>query len=429
MVSDGTEVTENQFGKYLERRMIFRDENCLAKGYKPDIKNILHRENEIDVLMRDLSKALINVTPRNMLVYGKTGTGKTMLLRVLTEQLEKEAPGHHVKIKTVYIKCDKVSTKVGVVKALITDLAMISNRDIKAFNSFDAYFNKFCALANEFNGQLIIILDEIDRLQDLDIINLFARVKESEDLEKNITVIGITNNVRFDEELDARTKSVLGQRDILFPPYDANQLGDILNKRAEIAFLPGVLDETVIPLCAAYAAQEHGDARKAIELLMYSGNIAEEQHVDKVTEKHVCLAKERKESNKTTEFIRTLPTQSKLVFAACISNVSRNPQTYTYTGEVYSSYKQMAQEIGIEILTQRRVTDLLNELSMASLLSVVDRSKGRFGRTKEVMVAVLINKAWNTLMEDDRLKNIKSDHAPPKGLEIQGASQAFLKQF
>ncbi len=427
MVSDGTEVTENQFGKYLESRLIFRDENCLAKGYKPEIKDILHREKEIDVLMRDLSKALINVTPRNMLVYGKTGTGKTMLLKVLTEQLEKEAPRHSVKIKTVYVKCDKVSTKVGVVKALIGDLAMISNRDIKAFNSFDAYFNKFCALANEFNGQLIIILDEIDRLQDLDIINHFARVKESGDLEKNITVIGITNDVKFDENLDPRTKSVLGQRDIMFAPYDANQLRDILNKRAESAFLPCTLDESVIPLCAAFAAQEHGDARKAIQLLMYSGNIAEEQHANKVTEEHVHLAKERKESDKTTEFIRTLPTQSKLVFAACISNVYQNPQTYTYTGEVYNSYKLMAQDIGIEILTQRRVTDLLNELAMASLLNVVDRSKGRFGRTKEVTVAVSINTAWSTLMKDDRLKNIKS--GIPDTTRMMEVSQASLRQF
>lgn len=426
MVSTGTDITENQYGKYLESRLIFHDENCLAKGYKPDIKDILHREKEIDTLMRDLSKALISVTPRNMLVYGKTGTGKTMLLKVLTEQLEKEAPRYNVKVKTVYVKCDKVSTKVGVVKALIGELAMISNKDIKAFNSFDAYFNKFCALANEFNGQLIIILDEIDKLQEPDIINHFARVKESGDLEKNITIIGITNNVKFDEELDARTKSVLGQRDIVFAPYDANQLRDILNKRAESAFLPGVLDEAVIPLCAAYAAQEHGDARKAIELLMYSGNIAEEQHADKVTEKHVYLAKERKESDKITEFIRTLPTQSKLVLAACISNVSRNPQTYTYTGEIYNLYKQMAQEIGIEILTQRRVTDLLNELSIASLLNVVDRSKGRFGRTKEVTVTVSINTAWNTLMKEDRLKNIKLEHVPDR---ITDVSQASLREF
>ncbi len=103
MVSDGIDPTENQFGKYLESRLIFRDENCLAKGYKPEIKDILHREKEIDTLMRDLSKALINVTPRNMLVYGKTGTGKTMLLKVLTEQLEKEAPRHNVKVKTDYV--------------------------------------------------------------------------------------------------------------------------------------------------------------------------------------------------------------------------------------------------------------------------------------------------------------------------------------
>ncbi len=427
MVSTGTDMTESQYGKYLKAQMIFRDENRLAKGYKPDIKEILHREKEIDTIMRDLSKALINVTPRNALVYGKTGTGKTMLFMVLTKQLEKEAPAYNVSIKTVYVRCDKVSTKVGVVKALIEELAAMNNKDIKAFNSFDAYFNKFCILANEYKGQLIIILDEIDKLQDINLINIFARVKESGDLEKNITIIGITNDIKFDEKLDPRTKSVLGQRDIIFAPYDANQLRDILYKRAETAFLPSVLENTVIPLCAAFAAQEDGDARKAIELLMYSGNIAEEQHAEKVTEKHVLLAKERKENDKITEFIRTLPTQSKLVLAACIFNISKT-ETFTYTGEVYNLYSQMAHDTGIEILTPRRVTDLLNELSMASILNVVDKSKGRFGRTKEVTIAVPISTAWHILMQDDRINNLKLNYTP-KNIKIPDVSQASLRQF
>ncbi len=214
----------------------------------------------------------------------------------------------------------------------------------------------------------------------------------------------------------------------MFSPYDANQLRDILYQRAEKAFNPGVLEDTIIPLCAAYAAQEHGDARKAIELLMYSGNIAEEQHADRVTENHIDLAKERIETDKTTEFIRTLPTQSKLVFAACISNVSQKPQTCTYTGEVYSSYKQMAQEIGIEVLTQRRVTDLISELGMSSLLNVTEIFKGRYGRTREVTLTITPSVAWYILIEDDRLKNLKRAYTPDK-LKMIDVNQASLKEF
>ncbi len=415
MVSGGTDT--NQYGKYLEKQMVFRDENCLDKGYKPNIEEILHREKEIDTCMRHLSKALSNVPPRNMLVYGKIGTGKTMLLKVLTDQLEKEAPSYNVKIKTIYIMCKAIPTNVGIFKTINDEIEFQINKNkTKTANSFSANFNKFCKLANEFKGQLIIILDEIDKLQDVDIINLFARVKESGYIDRNVTIIGITNNIKFEEKLDPRTKSVLGQRDIIFAPYDANQLRDILNQRAICGFLSGVLDEAVIPLCAAYAAQEHGDARKAIELLMYSGNIAEEQHMDKVTEKHVNLAKDRMENDKVTDLIRTLPTQSKLVMAACISMIFQKQQTYT--GEVYNLYKQMSEEIGIEILTLRRVTDLLSELSMMGLLSAIEISKGRYGRTKEVTISVPIKAAWDTLMNDDRIAPLKREKAPIKSKQI-----------
>jgi cell division control protein 6 len=429
MASDGK--IESVFGMCIENQKIFRDENCLDKGYRPELKEILHREAEKAELIPNLSKALKGVTPSNMLVYGKTGTGKTMLLRVLTKQLEKEALEYSFKVKTIHIVCNAIPTNVGVVKELISQLEAelyLNHSDIKSANSFDSYFKKLCILANKYEGQLIIILDEVDKLENDELINNLARAKENEFLDRNIAIIGITNDIKYDEKLDPRTKSVLGQRDIMFSPYNADQLRDILYQRAEKAFNPGVLEDNIIPLCAAYAAQEHGDARKAIELLVYSGNVAEEQHADKVTENHVDLAKERIETDKTTEFIRTLPTQSKLVFAACIFNVSQKPQTCTYTGEVYSSYKQMAQEIGIEVLTQRRVTDLISELGMSSLLNVTEIFKGRYGRTREVTLTIIPSIAWYILMEDDRLKDLERTYTPDK-LKMMDINQASLREF
>jgi cell division control protein 6 len=396
-----------RFGMF-EHSDIFRDEIVLDKGYNPTkISEILHRKKEIEAYMRHLSKALKNIVPGNLFIYGKMGIGKTMVTKVLTSELEKEAMSCGVRVKTIYIHCKAVPTNVGIFRCINNSLGLETNSNkIKTANSFDAYFFKFCKIASEFKGVVIIILDEIDKLKDPDILNLLSRVKESGYLENNICVIGITNDIRFDEKLDARTKSILSETVIIFPPYDANQLRDILSQRAEAAFMPGVLEETVIPLCAAYAAQEHGDARKALELLKISGNIAGERKDKTITEKHVKAALDRIENDKVTELIHTLPTQSKIVLASCIINESESVKSYT--GEIYNRYKECCRQLGVEILTQHRIADLLSELSAVGLINALTISKGRYGRSKEVSLAVTPKSAWSVIMDDYRLNSLRN---------------------
>jgi cell division control protein 6 len=394
-----------RFGIF-EHSDIFLDEIVLDKGYSPTkISEILHRKKEIEAYMRHLAKALKNITPGNLFIYGKMGIGKTMVTKVLTAELEKEALSYSVRVKAIYIHCKAVPTNVGVFKYINNCLGFeTNNAKIKTANSFDAYFFKFCKLANEFKGVVIIILDEVDKLKDTEILNLLSRVKESGFVENNVCVIGITNDIHFDEKLDARTKSILSETVIIFPPYDANQLRDILSQRAELAFKLGVVEETVIPLCSAYAAQEHGDARKALELLKISGHIAEERNDKKITEKHVKAALERIENDKINELIHTLPTQSKIVLASCIINDSASLKSYT--GEIYNSYKECCKQLGLEILSQHRIALLLSELSTIGLINALTISKGRYGRTKVVSLAVVAKSAWEELMEDYRLNSL-----------------------
>jgi cell division control protein 6 len=388
---------------------IWRDKKCLDKGYTPKDVRILHREKEIKTYTRHLADALQNIVPGNLFVYGKMGTGKTMITNLITSKLEKKAAEKGINVKTVYIHCATARTNIDVMRVVNNQLMLyIDSKLSKTANSFNVYFTKFCQLMKKWNGILIIILDEIDKLEDPDIINLFARVKESRYLDENVCLIGITNDTRFEENLDARTLSVIARTNVIFSPYDANQLRDILRQRAEFAFSPGILDETVIPLCAAYAAQENGDARKAIELLKLSAVIAEEKNEERVTEAHVKLAQNRVDADMCSEMIQTLPTHSKIVLLSCIIDSLKGKGNHvSITGEIYIVYKELCKMICLEILTQRRVTDLLAELGVVGILNVKMKSKGRYGRTKEVTLMAPYQVYLDILMHDYRINGYK----------------------
>jgi cell division control protein 6 len=95
------------------------------------------------------------------------------------------------------------------------------------------------------------------------------------------------------DHLDPRVKSSLGEEELVFPPYNALQLQDILKERAESAFKEGTLQEGVIAKCAAYAAREHGDARRALDLLRVAGELAERESSKKITLEHIDAANQK----------------------------------------------------------------------------------------------------------------------------------------
>ncbi len=399
-------TTEKQIGiDFSETNGIWRDRESLNHGYTPRDVRILHREKEIKEFTSHLKDAIHNIVPGNLFVYGKSGTGKTMITKLVTSVLEKNAAERNIKLKTVYIHCATTKSNLLILRSINDSLEIDMTQKItKTANSFGVYFSKFLQLMKINKVMLILILDEMDKLKDPDIMNLFARVKESELLEQNICIIGITNDTKFEEDLDSRTMSVLGRRQIVFSPYNANQLRDILSQRAQLAFIPDVLDETVIPLCAAYAAQEHGDARRAIELMKLAATIAEEQNADRITESHVKSANERIDKNLSAEIITTLPTQSKLILLGCIIDGFKQKKGYvSHTSEIYNTYKEVCKMIGIEILTQRRMTDLLTELDTLSIINAKPIFKGRYGRTKEVTLTAPSQVYLSIVMQDYRI--------------------------
>ena len=387
---------------------IFENREVLRATYTPD--NLPHRNDEVKSLAAILVSALRGETPSNILMYGKTGTGKTAVAKHVGRELERIGELQGIPCIVIYINCEVVDTQY----RLLAFLARHFEKDIPMTGwPTDQVYTEFKDAVDADRRIVIIILDEVDKLVSKGDDVLYNLTRINTDLTKaKVSLIGITNDLKFTEFLDPRVRSSLGEEEIIFPPYDANQLRDILEQRAETAFMPNVLEENVIPLCAAHAAQEHGDARRALDLLRVSGELADRVKESMVTDAHVRKAQDKIETDRVVEVVRTLPTQSKLVLLSTLllnNNGNRNNIT---TGEVYNVYKNMCRIIGIDVLTQRRVTDLISELDMLGILNATVISKGRYGRTKEISLSVPTDGTKRVLFDDYRLKPLE-DYKPP----------------
>ena len=266
---------ENMFTKFLESKPIFSNRDALTISFKPE--TIPHREKQVNDLGRILAPSLKGGRPSNIFLYGRPGTGKTLVSRFVGSELEKACNDNDKKIKVLYVNC-KMKKIADTEYRLLAELSKELGREVPftGLPTDQVYHAFFEAL--EDNGQtIILIIDEIDTLvQKTGDEILYNLTRINQDLKNSkLSIIGITNNLGFIETLDPRVKSSLSEEELIFPPYNALQLQDILRTRASIAFTPDALQVGVIEKCAALAAQEHGDARRALDLLRVAGELAE----------------------------------------------------------------------------------------------------------------------------------------------------------
>ncbi len=401
------------FESLMTRDPLFSSKEVLRHSYTPN--ELPHRANEIKQLALILSSSLKSEESSNILIYGKSGTGKTIVSRYVCQELENTAKKLNIPVKTAYINCEITDTHYRVLQSLAECFG--ENVPFTGWPTDKVYRSLLSSIDKEKQG-VVIILDEIDRLVQKsgdDIIYSLTRIN-SELKKARVNIIGISNDLKFKDYLDARVQSSLSEESIVFRPYDAKQLEDILYQRAAIAFKPDVLDEYVIPLCAALAAREHGDARKALDLLRVSGELAERESALLIKEPHVRKAKDRIEADSILEAIRTLPTQSKTLLYSIVLLEEKRHRIIT-TGELYELYARICRKIGMDILTQRRVSDLLSELDLLGIVSSSVVSKGRYGRTRQIRLAVPLLGVRIVLEEDQRLRRLSTFEPPQRRLE------------
>jgi len=232
---------------------------------------------------------------------------------------------------------------------------------------------------DELGGTVIVVLDEVDHINDNSILYQIPRARSNGYLEHaKIGLIGISNDLSFRDSLSAKVRSSLCEKEVSFPPYDAHELQKVLRQREQVAFHEGALADDVIPLCAAYGAQDAGDARQALDLLLEAGDIARQDGVDQVRDEHVQEAREKLERDRIIEGVADLTEHARLILYA-LTTIEGEDNTPARSRDIRPRYEQLCAHVGTEPLTSRRMRDHLADLAMLGVISSVEKNEGMSG--------------------------------------------------
>lgn len=371
------------FAEILEKKSsIFKDKGVLSPHYVPE--TLVYRDEEIRKIMTCLAPVLKNQKAKNLFVYGKTGTGKTVSTKYVLEKLLQQG---NSSVFGLYMNCRVYDSRYKIIQKTLTEF----HPDIaKTGYSFAVLYEKFLDWMEENGKHVVLLLDEIDVVKDLDQM-IYTLTRLNDDLrEGSLTLVGVSNKVGFTKKLDMRSRSSLCEEELVFQPYNANQLAGILTQRSQKAFHDNVVDESAISLAAAIAAADNGDARYALILLMHAGEHAEHKGIEKITDKEVEYSRKAAEEDKAFEIISSLPEQQQLVLFGLAKLgvdtkykrlVEEGNEKLYFSGEVYEAYVESAKKFNREPRTSRWYREYLHELEMIGLISTVQSGKGIRGQT------------------------------------------------
>jgi cell division control protein 6 len=376
------------------KNQVFAQKKVLQANYAPD--TIPHRQEQTEMVASILAPALRGEKVSNLFVYGNTGTGKTLTVQHVGQRMvDKAGEVDGTRVKFVYVNC-KLRQVADTEYRMVAEMIKALGGSVPATGlPTQEVYNKFVELIDDKEQIVILVLDEIDQaVQKISDTFIYTLTRLNSELKNaQISIVGISNSLTFMDDIDPRVRSSLGQEELVFPPYHALQLQDILSERAADAFQEGVLSDGVIAKCAAFAAREHGDARRALDLLRVAGELSEREHASGVKESHIDQANEKIEKDKMLAIIESEPKQFQLVLGAIFQlddrggaqdRLVKGEERPIFTGDVYLAYQELCEKAGTEVLTQRRVSDIINEFDMLGIINARVISKGRHGRTREI---------------------------------------------
>ena len=418
---DSAQSIEDMLLEFDEQEGLIRDRSLLDPNYVVEEDRIVGRDEQLQKITKMLRVALGDNRPPNLFLYGPSGTGKSLITKAVCNNIGRICDTRDISFGTIEVNCQDLDTLGVAVYELTKQAADQAGVDVEVPKHGVATKEKWDELyriVNENFDSVVFVLDELDMLvgrrdkQESAFSRLLyqlSRAGANDDLTAYISVVAISNDTRMMESIGSRALSSFTPEDVHFDDYDANQLQAILRRRQD-AFHDDVVDEDVIPLAAAFAAQTHGDARKAIDLIRVAGEFAEREGDDRVQEKHVREAQQKVEKNRVLEVVRGISTQKKLCLYATASVAAEADDGTARSTTGYRVYQFLTESLDADQYHQETYVNKMKELTTYSLVDFERRSHGptsgmflefQFGERPETIL--------ETLREDSRIDMVSTD--------------------
>src|SRR6056297_775228 len=429
-MSDGDEqqsLSQSIKGRLQQgvQNSVFRDKGLLDPDTVIDEDRIVGRDQQLDDIITYLRPALQGNRPPNMLLYGPSGTGKSLIINAVCQQVQELANAQGDRFGVIRVNCQTIKSHDRAVFRLVENAATEAGVETgvpESGISTDQKLNRFFdILSNNFDS-VIIILDEVDllvgRQRDPNdepayskLLYQLSRASQLGRIDVQISVAALTNDPRFMENIDGRAESSFNPQDVVFPDYDANQLQAILERRRD-AYQDDVLEDGIIPLSSAFAAQDHGDARKAIDLFRKAGEIADRNGEDMVREEHVRGTQKEAERDRTLTQMQGLSTQKKLsLYATAIVPVHSQRNLNAVPSTVaYRVYQYLTDLLDADEKSRDSYLRYMNEAETYNFVTSEKRGRGYgSGVHKEYTFVDAPEVVAETLQADVRLEDAEHD--------------------
>ncbi|KAB1197146.1 MULTISPECIES: orc1/cdc6 family replication initiation protein [Haloferax] len=385
--------------RFERKQNVFINKDALGESYKPE--RIEERDDEISEYMDALQPVVDGWEPNNIFLYGNTGVGKTAVTEFLLEMLLEDVSKYDdVDLSVISINCKTLNSSYQVAVELVNELRPAGAEISSTGYPQQTVFKKLFEELDDVGGTVLIVLDEVDSIGERDeLLYELPRARSNGKLdEAKVGLIGISNDFKFHDQLDPRVQDTLCERELHFPPYQAPELQNILESRADVAIAGDSCEEGVLNLCAALAARDSGSARQALDLLRLAGEHAENKDDDRITLDHVDIARQKLEQERVVEGMRELTENGHFALLAVVSKAAHD-ETPCRMRDLYQEYLRLCNSAGIDPLAQRSVHNHLSDLRMLGILSAEENRTGSRGNYYSYALDVPFSSAMEALSD------------------------------